>query len=129
MNASLVSRFAALFFALTVFVFAGCYYDNEQELYPDGGGSVCDTANVSYASTVLPILRDQCYVCHAEGVAFGNVVLEGHANMLVYVNNGRLYGSIAHQSGFSAMPQGRNKLPDCQLAQIKSWIDAGALNN
>jgi hypothetical protein len=128
MQRLLAFRFAATLLSLTLLMLAGCYYDNEQELYPDDG-TVCDTANVSYTGTVLPIIRNECYICHDQGTRSGNVVLEGHSNLLIYANNGRLYGSIAHQSGFSAMPQGRNKLLDCQLAQIKSWIDAGAPNN
>ena len=110
-------------------LFSACYYDNEEELYPDPGPVPCDTVSVSYANTVLPIIQDNCYVCHDQGSGFGNVVLEGHDNITIYANNGRLYGSIAHLSGFSNMPQGRNKLADCKISQIKSWIDAGAPNN
>ena len=123
------SRLFPLILALALSLLSGCYYDNEQELYPDGGGTACDTVNVSYASTVLPIIQSQCYVCHEQSVRFGNVNLEGYENVRIYANNGRLYGAIAHLSGFSFMPQGRNKLPDCQIAQIKSWIDNGAPNN
>lgn len=43
--------------------------------------------------------------------------------------NGKLYGSIAHTTGFAAMPQSGNKLSDCQIAQVKKWIDAGAPQN
>lgn len=129
MNLSLSLRFAWLSSVLALLLLPGCYYDNEQELYPDEGSAACDTVNVSYASTILPIIQAQCYVCHDEGAAFGNVVLEGHANLLRYANDGRLYGAVAHLSGYSAMPQGRNQLPDCQLLQIKSWVDAGAPNN
>lgn len=43
--------------------------------------------------------------------------------------NGSLYGSIAHASGYSAMPKGGNKLTACQLAKVKQWVDGGSLNN
>jgi hypothetical protein len=42
---------------------------------------------------------------------------------------GSLYGSIAHASGYSAMPKGGNKLTACQLAKVKQWVDGGSLNN
>jgi hypothetical protein len=43
--------------------------------------------------------------------------------------NGKLYGSISHASGYSAMPKGTSKMTACQLATIKKWIDSGSPNN
>lgn len=107
----------------------GCYYDNEEELYPPGIGVTCDTVAVSYATVVQPILQTNCYNCHAQGSSSGNVSLGNYQNVLVYVNNGSLYGAIAHLSGFSPMPKGGNQLLSCDINKIKSWIDAGALDN
>ncbi len=46
-----------------------------------------------------------------------------------YAVNGKLYGSIAHQTGYIAMPSSTSSLSNCEINQIKSWITAGSLNN
>ena len=43
--------------------------------------------------------------------------------------NGTLYGSISHSTGFSPMPKGMSKMTPCQIAAVKKWIDNGMLNN
>ncbi len=113
--------------ALTVGLSA-CYYDKEEELYP-ADPNACDTVNVSYSKTVLPMLQSQCYVCHSQAAAQGNVVVEGYNNLKPQVDNGNFFGAINHEPGFSPMPQGGHKLPDCTLKQIKSWIAKGAPND
>lgn len=115
-----------LFFMAIVLILDACYYDNEEELYPSNN---CNTASVSYSSTILPIISNNCYSCHSNAARQGNVILEGYAALKVMVDNGKLEGAINHRSGFSPMPQGATKLIDCQLNQISSWINAGALNN
>jgi len=38
-------------------------------------------------------------------------------------------GCIRHDSGFTFMPFQSGKLSPCDIALIKAWVDAGALNN
>ncbi|HSI91454.1 MAG TPA: c-type cytochrome [Adhaeribacter sp.] len=105
---------------------SGCYYDVESELYPAPAGTACDTTNIGYQARIEPIIKSQCYACHAGTAdAGGNKMLEGYANLKAVAETGRLYGAVAHQAGFSAMPKGGNKLPDCDIKAIKNWIDAG----
>lgn len=98
-----------------------------QNLSCDAGG--CDTTNITYSATVAPLLQAQCTGCHSGTSPSGGISLSTHAGVAAMANNGKLYGAIAHQPGFSAMPQGGNQLPDCQIKQIQLWIDAGAPNN
>ncbi len=105
---------------------AGCYYDNEEDLYPNSG---CDTTNVTFSGKVVPILQQNCYICHATAIANGGVILDTYAGVQVVVQNGKLWGSVNHESGFFAMPKDAPKLPDCDLAKIKIWLDKGAPNN
>ncbi|RYD71393.1 MAG: hypothetical protein EOP53_23760 [Sphingobacteriales bacterium] len=107
---------------------SACYYDKEEELYPKDTNS-CDTVNVSYSKTVLPMLQNQCYVCHSAAAGQGNVVLEGFDKLKIFVDNGKFFGAISHSPGYSMMPQGGNKLPECTLNQIHAWINKGAPNN
>ena len=106
----------------------GCYYDVEEYLYPDNG--VCDTNSVTYSTTILPILQGQgCLGCHSGGAPSGNISLEGYNNVKTVALNGKLYGVINYEPGYSPMPQGGNKLSACNINRVKAWIDAGAPNN
>jgi|APTNR8051073442_1049403.scaffolds.fasta_scaffold09416_4 cytochrome c553 len=109
-----------------ILIAGGCYYDVEEDLYPDVN---CITTNQSYATDIVPILQTNCYVCHGQGVGLGNVTLQGYANLKVYVNNSKLVGVINHDSRFPAMPQGAAKLSACNIDKIEAWIADGALDN
>ncbi len=126
---------AAVLFVIVIgsYLMYGCRYDNEEELYhnPDVEDK-CDTLNVTLSNTIQPILSQNCYSCHSitNSGSFGaGINLESYSELLTLVHSGRLIGAITHSPGFSAMPQGGTKLDDCTIDQIKSWINAGALNN
>lgn len=89
----------------------------------------CNITNVTYSASVAPILQTHCTGCHSGSSPSGGISLATHASVAAVAGNGKLYGSISHQAGFKAMPQGGSKLPACQIDQIKTWIDAGAPNN
>ena len=100
-----------------------------QDLDCDPEAGECDTDNVSYAQTVRPVIQTHCQGCHSGNPPAGGIDLSTHAGVETVADNGRLYGAIAHLDGFSPMPQGGNKLPDCTIEQIESWVNAGAPNN
>lgn len=104
-----------------------CAYNSEEDLYPDG--DVCDTSDVSYNQDVLPILVNNCFVCHDNTNRQGGIILEGYDQLKTHVNSGRLIGAIRRESGFSPMPQGSPQLPDCQIETIAQWITDGAPDN
>ncbi len=117
----------AAFLPLLIIAFsAGCYYDNEEDLYPQ---EQCDTTNVTYSGKIVPILQGNCYICHATAIANGGVILDTYAGVQTVVMNGKLWGAINHQAGFFSMPKDAPKLPDCDINLIKIWIDKGAPNN
>lgn len=125
----IIIAIVAIVFVIT---FYACYYDKKDVLYPTNTstGAVCDTSGtVSYSQKVVPILQQACYGCHSVNSPSGNIAMSTYATDKVIAQNGKLYGSIAYLSGFSAMPKGGNKLTDCQIATIKKWIDAGMPNN
>lgn len=108
-------------------MFAGCYYDNREDLYP--AIVSCDTAAVTYSGKVLAIIQSNCYGCHGSGSTLGNVNLDGYSNLKTYADNGKLVGVIEHQDGFSPMPQGGSKLNDCDISVVKKWISDGTPDN
>ena len=105
---------------------ASCYYDTEEVLYPS---LECQTEGITYSNTVLPILQDNCYVCHSAAVNSGNITLEGYEQVKKYVNNGQLFGAINHDNGYSPMPKNSPKMIECNIQKIKTWIDLGVLND
>lgn len=125
---------------VVLFVFSmwwtSCKKDNLETLtQPDCDTcqtSVCDTAfELSYVNDIEPILAATCYDCHGTFTSAngeGNV-LQGYNNLIVYVNDGRLMGTITHAPDYPPMPDGDPKLSDCRIARIDAWIRQGALNN
>lgn len=108
-----------------------CYYDSEEFLFPDTG-KTCDTANVTFSQSVMPILQNYCLSCHANSVATalgGNNRLEDYADVKVKADDGKLVGTISHSPGFVPMPQGAPRLDDCTISTIRIWVEQGAAND
>ncbi|NOR88379.1 MAG: hypothetical protein GQ527_12290 [Bacteroidales bacterium] len=114
--------------SLIALIFSSCYYDNEEDLYPFYENN-CDTTSVSYSLTVKPMLDRSCVSCHQASNPSGGVLLDTYEQVKLVADNGRLWGSVNHENGYTAMPQGGGKLSSCSLGQIKSWIDNGSLDN
>lgn len=91
--------------------------------------SLCDTENITYSGFVEPLLFTHCVNCHNDVTTSGNVDLSTHAKVKVSADNGDLYGAISHQENYTPMPFSQDKLPECDIAKIKAWIDQGAPNN
>jgi hypothetical protein len=110
------------------FIASSCYYDNEETLYP--GSTDCNAVTTpSFATDVLPILNNRCNNCHSGVSPSAGIKLNSHTEVLKYVNDGSLLGSIKHSSGFSPMPKNGSKMSACQIGLIETWITQGALNN
>jgi hypothetical protein len=122
--------FSILAVTVTLAFFSSCYYDKEELLYGSGNAPCTDTAGVvSYAQKVVPMLQQYCYSCHTGSFPSGNIAMGTYTTDKAIGQNGKLYGSINHSSGYSPMPQGMPKMSNCQVAVIKKWIDSGMLNN
>ncbi|HYG02022.1 MAG TPA: hypothetical protein VD927_06220 [Chryseosolibacter sp.] len=89
----------------------------------------CDTSNVTYALSIAPIIQNKCIGCHSGSAPFGKWNLSTHSGLMQVVDNGKLIGAVNHENGFQPMPQGGNKLRDCDIRKIELWIEAGAQNN
>ena len=88
--------------------------------------SICAPSNVSFSSEVTNILSSNgCTGCHSAG----SIVLSSYSGVKSVVDNGKLLGSIKHETGFRAMPEGGGKMDDCHIETIETWINEGALNN
>ena len=111
-----------------LFVLSGCYYDKEETLYPASFN--CSPAdNPAFSAHVLPLLEKKCNNCHSGSFPSGGIRLDSFSEVMKYVGDGTLMGSVSHASGFSAMPKNATKLPACEIANIQNWINAGTPDN
>jgi hypothetical protein len=117
-----------IFSLLTVtLIINSCSYDSKEDL---SEGMACDTTNITYPGTIVPILENNCYECHGNESGFiGAFPFEDYEDFLVIVNNGRLVNAINHRPGTTNMPYMRGKLDQCTIDKIEAWVNAGALNN
>jgi hypothetical protein len=117
---------------IILLIFIGsCYYDSEESLYP-ALNSGCDTSNVTFSGTIVPILKNNCLSCHsnANAPAFGNnIPLQNYAD--VSAKAAKIAGSIKHLSGFAQMPNPGtgSKIKDCYITQFDIWVRLEKLNN
>jgi uncharacterized membrane protein len=89
----------------------------------------CDTAVFTYSGAVKVIMSNKCVGCHNPSSLGGSIDLSTYNAVKTVALNGKLYGSVANQPGFSPMPKNSSKLSDCEIRQIQKWINAGPLNN
>ena len=89
----------------------------------------CDTANVTYSSTIKTLLANKCIGCHNSINSSGGYDLSVYNIVKARVDDGRLWGSVNFSPGFSSMPKNGQKLSDCELNQIHKWITNGAPND
>lgn len=106
----------------------GCYYDNEEELYlfqDQLDQTSCDALNVSFSNDIFPIIQGNCATstCHVTG---GNgILLENYNNVKAFVDDSTLMDVVVTSQ---TMPPSQ-ALSSCQMQQVESWINEGALNN
>lgn len=122
-------KYSPLVFLFSLFVLLStqsCYYDVEEVLYAGVG---CDSVDVTYSQSILPILHSNCYICHNEIDKLGGINLEGYDNLLPFIVDGSFEGSVNHTGNNLPMPLEREKMNDCNLAIINKWLAEGAKNN
>lgn len=88
--------------------------------------SKCDTTKFTYTNAITPLFTKYCNACHNGTGSSSKVDLSNWAAIKVYVDNGKLWADV---NGTGNLMPKSGKLSDCELKQIKKWIDAGAQNN
>lgn len=91
--------------------------------------NMCDSNNFTYSGAIRSLISNKCLGCHSGSAPQGGIDLSTHTAVKNRVTDGSLWGSINHLAGFSAMPKNGQKLSDCEINQVKKWIDSGSPNN
>lgn len=101
---------------------SGCYYDAEDELYPE----VCDTSTLTFQADIEPLIANKCGVtgCHVTG-GTGNGLFDSFQGVKNKADNGSLRNRVLVTKDMP--PSG--SITACELQLIEAWLDAGAPNN
>lgn len=89
----------------------------------------CDTTSITFSGNVWPIVNNKCFGCHSGSNPGGNIFLRNYADVLTVAENGKLWGAVNHQAGYSPMPKNLPKLSECELAVFRIWMEEGSLDN
>ncbi len=88
----------------------------------------CDTTQFSFAAEILPLVESYCQGCHNSASPSGGVLLTSYDQIKAVADNGKLLGTITGAPGYPVMPPA-GTLTDCQITQVKNWIDDNAPND
>ncbi|MBT8194848.1 MAG: hypothetical protein KJO64_00345 [Bacteroidia bacterium] len=114
-----ISIFGSLLLSLN----QSCYYDNEEELYPN---SMCDTSVTTFSAVVQPIIQNNCALsgCHVPGgTGIGDYT--NYAGVKAAVDNGKIQNRVID---LKTMPPS-SPLANCDILKLQKWINNGAQNN
>ncbi len=103
-----------------IFLFS-CTKDKVTEAVTD---SNC-TDSVSFATEILPLIQNNCTVCHNLGNSTGYVFTN---YMNIASNAPAIVGSM-NGSGYQLMPQGGPALADSLVQRFQCWVSQGKKNN
>ena len=91
--------------------------------------SPCDTANITYSTTVSTLMNNNCIGCHNSSSASGGVNLTNYNGVAASVNSSKLMNTINFTSDYKQMPPSGLQLSSCDREKIQHWIDGGVKNN
>lgn len=99
----------------------GCYYDKEDQLYPNLTG--CDSTNVTFSASIQPIISSRCSIngCHVAGAQVPD--LSTYTNIVANIARVKV-----RAMDLKTMPSS-GPLSTCEIAKLQKWINAGTPNN
>ena len=93
----------------------------------DASSFSCDSTNISYAASIVPIVNTYCKGCHNATVLSGGIRLDLYSGIQQVAQNGQLTGAIT--GTLPLMPQSGGKLSICDIGILRNWVKEGAKNN
>jgi len=115
-------------FTLVGWLVTGCYYDNAEELYQNYPQN-CDVSAVSYAIDIKPMMETNCAYsgCHLNPGAAQGLDLSTYGAVSANKDIIKSRVNAPAGSGLTMPPSG--PMIKCNIQQLTTWIDQGALNN
>ncbi len=95
----------------------------------NGCKGACDTLDVTFANSIMPIINTNCKSCHSGSSPNGGILLTNYTEIKASVDANQLYQSLTGANGLTLMPYGSDTLSKCDIRTFKIWIDQGAPNN
>jgi len=86
----------------------------------------CDTSNVTYTSSIQPIIQTYCLGCHTTSVANssgGGIILDNYSAVKTNAQAGHLICSIQWTGTCYKMPQTGSQLSSCSIHKILIWTN------
>jgi hypothetical protein len=121
LNRKIAFLFTCLLVVSTVLLNQGCYYDNEEELYPY---AFCDSIdNVTYTSNIEQITKANCATsgCHTGTSPAGGLFLDTYQQVKTIGEDGRMSTRALVMQDMP--PSG--PLSACEMEAIQQWINNG----
>jgi hypothetical protein len=108
---------------LSTVILSGCYYDKEEQLYPNSVNNTNCDAKLTYNTGIKTIIDGYCATsgCHVNGGTSPD--LSTYA--LVKANTTKITLRAITQKNMPA-PSG---MSSCNITKLDNWIKAGALEN
>lgn len=89
----------------------------------------CDTSAVTYSVTIDAIISSYCLGCHSGSSPSGGIDLSDYDGVSDVAADGSLYGAVSHDPDYTSMPFGGSSLMQCQIDQIRIWVEDGYPDN
>jgi len=89
----------------------------------------CDTNNFTFSGAVWPIIQNHCLGCHSFSNPGANVVMTNYQQIAVLAKEPRFMGSVTNTPPYTFMPWIGSPLSDCNITQLRKWIEAGTPND
>ena len=110
-----------------ILVLWACKHEAKDEITPTIIETPCDTI-VAYKN-IIRIMDLHCNneSCHSEATKAGDIALEQYEDIKKHTLSGDIYHTVTLPTDDELfMPQGSEKLSDCEIQQIKIWANNGA---
>jgi hypothetical protein len=102
---------------------------NQGALNNPNCGNDWDTTNFAYNANIRPLMQTYCNNCHSGNFPSAGISTSTHSALYTIAINGKLRGSVDHQSGYVGMPYQAGLMPSGARTIIRKWVLAGAPNN
>jgi cytochrome c553 len=89
----------------------------------------CDTTDVSYAQNIVPLLNQNCVICHSGANPQAGLNLTSLAELQGAITYKNLMPRVKHETGYAVMPPSGAKISDCNIRQLELWIADGMPDN